>query len=187
MGKPPGRGFRRSIVLVGAAAVVGIALVLALHRSGDARISEFGRYAGFTEATYDGNRRTSEYLTLSDGTRLAYDLIVPTRKGVAAAEPLPVLFKYTPYLRSFTIFDRAGHDKISDLFELAWWERALLRLRYWSSERGHLMDPLFRTKWLERMVRHGYVVIVVERSGTGASTGVATCRTNSRRRRPTRS
>ena len=52
-------------------------------------------------------------------------------------------------------------------------EGALLAVRYWTSDRGHLMDPLFRTKWLERMVRHGYAVIVVERSGTGASFGVA--------------
>ena len=125
MGKPPGRGFRRSIVLVGAAAaVVGIALVLALHRAGEVRVSEFGRYQGYTQAVYDGNRRTSGYLTLRDGTRLAYDLIVPTRKGVPASEPLPVLFKYTPYLRSFTIFDGNGKDLIGDLFEMGWWQRA---------------------------------------------------------------
>jgi putative CocE/NonD family hydrolase len=92
---------------------------------------------------------------------------------VPAAERLPVLFKYTPYLRTFTIFDRDGKNLISDLFEMPWWQRAYLRMRYWFSDRGHLMDPLFRTRWLERMVRHGYAVVVVERSGTGASSGVA--------------
>jgi hypothetical protein len=34
------------------------------------------------------------------------------------------------------------------------------------------MDPVFRTKYLKNMLKHGYAVIVVERPGTGASFGV---------------
>ena len=34
------------------------------------------------------------------------------------------------------------------------------------------MDPLFRTKYLQNLVKHGYAVLVVERPGTGASFGV---------------
>jgi hypothetical protein len=34
------------------------------------------------------------------------------------------------------------------------------------------MDAVFRTKYLDTMLRHGYAVIVVERPGTGASFGV---------------
>jgi hypothetical protein len=141
--------------------------------AGAARISEFGKYEGYSEATWDGAQRTSDYLTLPGGARLAYDLILPTRKGVPAGEPLPVLFKYTPYLRRFTIFDEQGKNKIGDLFEMKWWERALLQLRYWATDEGRYMDALFRTRWLDRMVKHGYAVIVVERSGTGASFGIA--------------
>lgn len=48
----------------------------------------------------------------------------------------------------------------------------MLRIRYWLSDQGRLMDPLFRTKWLQNMVKHGYAVIVVERPGTGASFGI---------------
>lgn len=164
---------RRAIFVLATVAVLAAVFALYAHRAGEVRVSEFGRYQGYTQAAYDGSRRSSDYLTLPDGTRLAYDLIVPTRKGGAATEPLPVLFKYTPYLRAFTIFDKDGKDLIGDLFEMPWWQRAFLRLRYWTSDRGHLMDPLFRTRWLERMVRHGYAVVVVERSGTGASSGVA--------------
>jgi putative CocE/NonD family hydrolase len=136
------------------------------------KVSEFGKYQGYSEANYEGNKRISDYLTLSNGTRLAYDLILPTRKGVPAGKPLPVLFKYTPYLRTFTIFDQAGNNIIADLFDLGWKEKAMLRVRYWLSDRGHLMDPLFRTKYLENLVKHGYAVLVVERPGTGASFGV---------------
>jgi putative CocE/NonD family hydrolase len=136
------------------------------------KISVFGKYRGFSEKIYDGTQRSSNYLTLSDGTRLAYDLILPTQKGQPAREPLPVLFKYTPYLRTFTIFDKNGRDIFSGLFKLGWKERAMLRVRYILYERGHLMDALFRTKWLEPLILHGYAVVVVERLGTGASFGV---------------
>jgi len=65
----------------------------------------------------------------------AYDLILPTKGGVPAGKPLPVLFKYTPYLRTFTIFDKDGKNIIADLFNLGWKERAMLRVRYWLSDR----------------------------------------------------
>ncbi|RPJ41951.1 MAG: CocE/NonD family hydrolase [Deltaproteobacteria bacterium] len=139
---------------------------------GQGKVSTFGKYQGYSEAIYDGNQRFSDYLTLSNGTRLAYDLILPTQNGVPAAKPLPVLFKYTPYLRTFTIFDQAGNNLISKLFHLGWKERAYLRVRYWFGERGNLMDPVFRTKYLENLLKHGYAVIVVERPGTGASFGI---------------
>ena len=153
--------------------VVAVTLFFLLKRqAGREKVSRFGKYQGYSEAVYDGNQRRSDYLTLSNGTRLAYDLILPTKKGVPANKPLPVLFKYTPYLRTFTIFDQAGNNIIADLFHLGWKEKAYLRVRYWFDKRGNLMDPVFRTKYLENMLKHGYAVIVVERPGTGASFGV---------------
>jgi putative CocE/NonD family hydrolase len=153
--------------------VVAITLFFLYKRqAGREKVSRFGKYQGYSEAVYDGNQRRSEYLKLPNGTRLAYDLIIPTQKGVPASEPLPVLFKYTPYLRTFTIFDKDGKNLITFFVDLKWYEKAMLRIRYWLYDRGRLMDPLFRTKWLQNMVKHGYAVIVVERPGTGASFGV---------------
>jgi len=157
-------------VLILPAFVIGICM---LHKGSVAqeKVSVFGKYEGYSEAIYDGARRTSDYLLLSNGTRLAYDLILPVKKGVPAGGSLPVLFKYTPYLRTFTIFDKDGKNIIADLYDLGWKERAMLRIRYWISDQGRFMDPLFRTGWLKNMVKHGYAVIVVERPGTGASFG----------------
>jgi putative CocE/NonD family hydrolase len=135
------------------------------------KVSAFGKYEGYSEAIYDDARRTSDYLMLSNGTRLAYDLMLPMKKGTPAEGRLPVLFKYTPYLRTFTIIDEKGKNIIADLYDLGWKERAMLRIRYWISDQGRFMDPLFRTGWLKNMVKHGYAVIVVERPGTGASFG----------------
>jgi uncharacterized protein len=167
------RPFGTKMMYLIVAAILGIGLFLfTKSQAGKIKVSEFGKYLGYSEAIYDGSQRISEYFTLSNGTRLAYDLILPTKGGVPAGKPLPVLFKYTPYLRTFTIFDKDGKNIIADLFDLGCKERAMLRIRYWLSDRGHLMDPLFRTKYLENMVKHGYAVLVVERPGTGASFGV---------------
>jgi len=155
------------------AVVLVIAFFVLFRKQGrQVRESGFGKYQGYSEETYDGNKRVSDYLTLSNGTRLAYDLYLPTKHDVPADKPLPVLFKYTPYLRTFTIFDKDGHNIIAGLFNLGWKEKAYLRMRYWFGKRGNLMDAVFRNRYLENMLKHGYAVIVVERPGTGASFGV---------------
>ena len=156
---------------------IGVVIVIVIfliykNQTKQTKVSEFGKYQGYSEAIYDGNKRISDYLTLSNGTRLAYDLFLPTKKGIPANKPLPVLFKYTPYTRTFTLFDKDGNNIIAGLFNLGWKEKAYLRIRYWFDKRGHIMDAVFRTKYLENMLKHGYAIIVVERPGTGASFGV---------------
>jgi putative CocE/NonD family hydrolase len=156
--------------LIAVVLVIAVFLVYKRH-AGQVKVSRFGKYQGYSEKIYNGSRRVSDYLTLSSGTKLAYDLLLPTQKGVPPNKPLPVLFLYTPYLRTFIIFDEKGKDIISDLYRMKWYEKAFLRVRYWVYERGNLIDPLFRKKWLGNIVRYGYVVVVVERPGTGASFG----------------
>jgi putative CocE/NonD family hydrolase len=74
-------------------------------------------------------------------------------------------------LRTFTIFDADGNLVLGSLYELAWYEKAMLRIRHLFSSQGHLMDAVFSTAWLRTMLDHGYAVIIVERPGTGASFG----------------
>jgi uncharacterized protein len=133
-----------------------------------AKVSKFGKYKGYSGPVFDGTQRTSDYLTLSDGTRLAYDLIIPTKKGILANQPLPVLFKYTPYGRAWTIFDKTGKLLVGDFVDLP--VQAMLRVRYWlAGDQGRVMDPLFRDRWLDKVVKYGYIVVSVDRPGTGAS------------------
>lgn len=135
------------------------------------KVSQLGCYQGFSQAIYDGYQRHSQYLALTGGTRLAYDLLLPTKEGVPANEPLPTLFKYTPYLRAFTIFNAGGNFLLGDLYPLAWYQKAMLRLRYILSNQGHLMDAVFNTGWLKTLLYHGYAVVVVERPGTAHPLG----------------
>jgi putative CocE/NonD family hydrolase len=154
------------------AAVSVVALFFVHHNSSaQTRVSEFGKYQGYSEALYDGSRRISDYLKLSNGTRLAYDLILPTKGGVPADRPLPVLFKYTPYLRTYILYDKNGKNMVADLYRWSDEEQDYVRKRSRANEHGYLLDPLLRNRYLWEMVKCGYAVIVVERPGTGASFG----------------
>jgi len=64
-------------------------------------ISEFGEYQGYSEAIYDSYVRTSFYLPMSDGVRLATDVMVPAIDCVPTDIALPVLWTFTPYKRAY--------------------------------------------------------------------------------------
>jgi putative CocE/NonD family hydrolase len=135
------------------------------------RGSEFGKYEGYSEARFDGYVRRSDYLTLSDGTLLAHDVLLPTRKGSVAGEPLPVLLMHTTYLRAMKLVEN-GRIVFDELFDIPWFAKGFLRLRAWFKKDGHIGDMVFRTSWLKRLLHHGYAIAVVERSGTGSSGGI---------------
>ena len=54
---------------------------LAPARSEEPRVSRFGEYQGYSQPVYDGWERTSFYVPVRDGTRLAMDLFRPTKDG----------------------------------------------------------------------------------------------------------
>ncbi len=161
---------RKPVIILTALVIITVIMSMISFRvqAKKEKISQFGEYQGYSEIVYDGTQRTSDYLTLSDGTRLAYDLIIPTQKGVPAEKPLPVLFKYTPYGRTWTIFDKSGNLLVSKFVDRP--TQVFLRIRYWlAGDRGRILDPLFRDRWLGNVVKHGYIVVSVDRPGTGAS------------------
>jgi predicted acyl esterase len=65
----------------------------------DGRISRPNEYVGWSAPTYDGHQRSSFYVDMRDGTKLAVDLYRPTKAGVVASEKLPVIWMHTPYNR----------------------------------------------------------------------------------------
>jgi predicted acyl esterase len=81
-----------------AAAVMTVSLASAFAQA-PARVSKPGQYSGYSTATYDGVERTSFYIPMRDGVKLAADLYRPTKNGVAASEKLPVIWSHTPYNR----------------------------------------------------------------------------------------
>jgi predicted acyl esterase len=63
------------------------------------RASKPGEYSGYSPVLYDGYQRTSEYVAVRDGTKIAVDIFRPTLKGELLQTKLPVLWMNTPYGR----------------------------------------------------------------------------------------
>jgi len=68
------------------------------------RVSKPGEYAGYNDAIYDDKYEiTSQYVQVSDGTKLAMDLYRPRDKatGKVIDTKLPILWMHTPYNRRY--------------------------------------------------------------------------------------
>lgn len=81
-----------------AATALALMVATALAQA-PARVSKLGQYAGYSTASYDGVQRSSFYIPMRDGVKLAADLYRPTKNGVPASEKLPVIWSHTPYNR----------------------------------------------------------------------------------------
>lgn len=86
-----------------AAVAVTLALSCTAMYAGDPsdapKLSEPGYYSGYAPVRYDGYARTSFYVPVRDGTKLAVDLFRPTLHGVLSKQKLPVVWMNTPYNR----------------------------------------------------------------------------------------
>jgi putative CocE/NonD family hydrolase len=103
------------------------------------KVSDFGKYKGYSYEMYDAWVRTSHYITVRDGTKLAIDIFRPEREGQLESEPLPVVWTHNRYRRAV----------IQD---------------------GKLYTML-EAKYLQTLIKHGYVIAVVDVRGSGASFG----------------
>ncbi|MGH2836040.1 MAG: CocE/NonD family hydrolase [Solirubrobacteraceae bacterium] len=63
------------------------------------RISSPGRYEGYSERLYESWARSSFYVDVRDGTKLAVDLYRPVADGAPATTPHPVIWIHTAYQR----------------------------------------------------------------------------------------
>lgn len=58
-------------------------------------------YQGYSEERFDEWVKTSQYITMRDGVRIAIDVYRPARDGKAVEEKFPVVWVHTPYRRAF--------------------------------------------------------------------------------------
>ena len=130
------------------------------------RISSFGEYQGYSQPAFDGFARESVYVPVADGTRIALDIFHPTRSGRKPNEPLPVAFQVTRYWRAFELKDgslRTGPGLLPP-----------------GESSADLRDPSLPLEGDENvntdqeLLRHGYIVVVMDSRGTGASFGTQT-------------
>jgi hypothetical protein len=128
--------------------VLGLILILtfvpwvltSLQAQREMPVSKPGQYRGYSQPIYNQWLRTSQYVAVRDGTKLAVDIFRPARNGKPVDDPLPVIWTQDRYHRA-------------DL------------------EKGKLMTQLDQMPWLQTVIKHGYVVGVVDIRGGGASFG----------------
>ncbi len=104
------------------------------------RASEFGKYAGYSEPIYNEWVRTSRYLEMSDGVKLAIDIIRPAKNGKAVEKSMPVVWNYYLYVRA----------EMSD---------------------GKPVSLVDISETYQTLVKHGYVIAIVDARGKGGSYG----------------
>jgi predicted acyl esterase len=106
---------------------------------------------------YASYAKESTFITLSDGTRLAADVFVPTDPiEPPGSGRFPTILEYSPYNRSFA---QPG---------MKWWERLFLWWKFDLPEPVYdrAMDPGVRS-----LIALGYAYTSVDMRGTGASFG----------------
>lgn len=113
------------------------------------------QYQSADEPGYKSYNRTSRFVAMSDSTKLAVDVYLPT-KG-PEREEFPVVFKMTPYGRAY-IGPNVGFA---------------LRTLSWISGVGWrpLLDQDRYSESISLLLKHGYAVVVADMRGTGASFG----------------
>jgi len=66
----------------------------------DVKVSRPGEYSGYSEPVFTEWVRTSQYVTVRDGTKLAVDIYRPSVDGVPVSEPMPVVWTADRYHRA---------------------------------------------------------------------------------------
>ena len=65
----------------------------------EVRLSQPGKYEGYSQALYQGRTSTSQYITMRDGTKLAALILRPAQDGKTVSTPLPVIWTHNRYHR----------------------------------------------------------------------------------------
>ena len=126
---------------------------------GGAKVSEFGRYEGYSQARYTQYVRSSEYVEMRDGVRLAVDVYRPAVNGVAVDVPMPVLLMYSRYRRANELPDGTIKTPLGPLPK----GETTGDLDV-SAHQGRESIPV--------LLAHGYIFAIADSRGTGASFGV---------------
>jgi putative CocE/NonD family hydrolase len=122
------------------------------------RVSDLGRYEGYTSPVANGYSRMSEYVAVDDGCRLAVDVLRPTLDGDNLRDPLPTIVHATGYRRAYFF----GETDLALVGDQPAWKKLKV---------GDLVTGYEKSELAKRLVDHGYNLVCVDLRGTGASFG----------------
>jgi putative CocE/NonD family hydrolase len=110
--------------------------------------------------------KTSQYVEMSDGTKLAVDVYMPD--GISEDNSLPVIFQYTPYGRAFVIPDLKWYEKPFYKNAIGTGGPVLDRANSFGTVYGSSREQI------REFLSEGYIYVVADMRGTGASYGTKT-------------
>ncbi len=120
------------------------------------RVSGLFEYQSPATGLYKSYAKTSLYIPMSDGVKLAADVFLPT-KGPETNGFFPTVLYYTPYNRSF-LFPKMGPLK----------KVVAMSIGFGS---GPVFDMVDLDETNEKLLEQGYALVMVDMRGTGASFG----------------
>ncbi|MCD8110462.1 MAG: CocE/NonD family hydrolase [Clostridiales bacterium] len=135
------------------------------------KVSEPFNYSGYSTAEYSSYTKTSEYVEMSDGVKLAVDIYLPADGPDDDTGSYPVVFQYTPYGRAYvipvemTLLDRIKM-KIGIGIGIGTADHIMDRANSHDSVYGS-SDTIVQT-----LLSYGYAYVCADIRGTGASYGV---------------
>lgn len=131
------------------------------------KVSEPFNYSGYSYPEYDSYTKTSEYVEMSDGVKIAVDIYLPKDGSAVADGSYPVVFQYTPYGRAFTIPENQGLiEKIKMKIGVGTSDNTMDRANSNGTVYGS-SDTIVQT-----LLSYGYAYVCADVRGTGASYGV---------------
>ena len=89
------------------------------------RISGPSRYAGYSQPIQNEWVRTSQYVAVRDGTKLAVDVFRPAQNGQPVSRPLPVVWSHNRYHRA-----QISNDQLKTILDSESWLKTLLQHEY---------------------------------------------------------
>lgn len=110
-------------------------------------------YAGLSDVKNGEYKKLREYITLSDGTKLAITSLVPTNSD---QEEFPVILMYSPYTSSLVVPGMSWIDRLGSKYYIGQW------------------GPVYESIDFNRLnvfTSNGYAIAFVDMRGTGSSTG----------------
>lgn len=161
--------------LIAALALVLMPLTAAAQAPAE-KVSRPGEYRGYAPALYNETVRTSVYLKVRDGTRLAMDLYRPAVNGKPVDTPYPVIWEHSLSRRSPPdVVNQSVTRRMSELsqygYVVAYVERrglgASFGARRGYNDRTEARDAYDVTEWLARQPWSSGKVGVFGCSNTG--------------------
>ena len=126
------------------------------------RVSAFGVYRGYSDSLYSEWVRESHYVTMRDGVKIAVDIIRPAIKGIAVNQKMPVVWTHSRYHRGSPPAAVIQASRELGKPSKDW------NLDSIPPKVASLVD---QDPSLQRLIKHGYVVVSAQVRGGGASSG----------------